>query len=264
MAEITAAMVKALRDATGLGMMDCKRALEEAGGDIEAATELLRKKGLAKATDKAGRVTGEGLIAIKASDDGTSAAMVEVRCETDFCARNDEFRAMVDALAAAAAAAPDGPVEADEAINARLQETLARTGENMSYARGVKISAPRMGTYLHFNGKVGVIVGVEGDVTDETLADLCMHIAFADPIGVTKDDIPADMVEKEKRIAKAQAMDSGKPEHIAEKIVIGKINKFLSQNALLEQSFVKDDKKRVRDIIGEAKIMTFARFAVGG
>ena len=263
MADITPAMVKALRDDTGLGMMDCKKALQESGGDIASAKDLLRKKGLATAEKKAGRSTSEGLIAIEAGDDRTSAAMVEVACETDFCARNDEFRQMVRAVASMAAEAADGPVEAGEAITAAVQDTLARIGENMSYNRGVKISAPRVGTYVHHNGKVGVVVGVDGEITDETLADLCMHIAFADPVAVSGDDIPAEIIDKEKEIAKAQAIESGKPENIAEKMVLGKVNKFISANALLEQPFVRDDKKKVKEVLGDAQVTGFARFAVG-
>jgi len=264
MAEIAATMVKALREATGLGMMDCKKALAQAGGDMEAAKDLLRKKGLATAERKAGRATGEGLIAISADDKGTSAAMIEVRCETDFCARNDEFKTMAAALAELARSAPDGPVEATEAMADRLQDTLAKVGENISYARGVKLSAGRVGTYVHFNGKVGVMVGIDGEIGEDTLADLCMHIAFADPVGITREDVPAELVEKEKQIAAQQAIESGKPEHIAEKIVAGKVNKFISANVLMEQPFVKDDKKKVKDILGSAKVTSFARFAVGG
>ena len=263
MAEITAGTVKALREETGLGMMDCKKALEESGGDMAAAKDILRKKGLTTAEKKAHRATSEGLIAISVNDDRTSAAMIEVRCETDFCARNDEFRSMVNSLAKTARAAQDGEISMTEQMHQDLQDCLAKIGENMSYARGVKISAERVGTYVHHNGKVGVLVGVNGRITDQTLADLCMHIAFADPIGITGKDIPAELVEREKRIAKEQAIESGKPPEIADKMVIGKVNKFLAANSLLEQPFVRDDKKKVKDILGGASVTAFARFAVG-
>jgi len=263
MADITAATVKALRDDTGLGMMDCKKALEEAGGDIQAAKDILRKKGLATAEKKADRATSEGLIAILADEARKAAVMVEVRCETDFCARNEEFRGMVQDLAKMAFAAPAGAVAATPAMADRLQATRAKIGENMSYARGVKLSAPRVGHYRHHNGKVGVLVGIDGQIADETLADLCMHIAFANPMGVTRDDVPADLVAKEREIARQQALESGKPPQIAEKMVEGKVAKFLAANALLEQPFVKDDKRKVRDVLGGAKVTAFARFAVG-
>jgi elongation factor Ts len=263
MAEITAALVKQLREDTGLGMMDCKKALDETNGDIEAAKTALRKKGMATAEKKAGRATKEGLVRIRINDENTSAAMIEVQCETDFCARNDAFQTMTNQLAEMAFEASDGPVPASEAMTACLQDTLAKIGENMSYARGVKISAPRIGQYLHHNNKVGVLVGLDGDVPEETISDLCMHIAFANPMGITPEDIPADLVEQEKTFAKQQAIDSGKPADIAEKMVAGKIKKFLAERALLEQPFVKDDKKQVKDILGGAKVTAFARFAVG-
>ena len=264
MAEITAAMVKQLREATSQGMMDCKRALEEADGDMEAAQDVLRKKGLATAEKKSARATKEGLIAIETAADGASAAMVEVQCETDFCARNEVFQEMVTTVAGLALQGADGEVPADDAIRGAVQAALAKIGENMSYARGIKIAAPAVAAYLHHNGKVGVLVGLDGDLDEKTTADLCMHIAFADPMGLSKDDIPADLVEKEKAFATQEAIDSGKPPEIAEKIVLGKIGKFLSANALLEQPFVRDDKKKVKEILGGATITTFARFALGG
>jgi len=262
MAEITASMVKALREETGQGMMECKKALQEAGGDVEAARDILRKKGLVKAEKKAERTTSEGLIGIKKLDG--AAAMVEVRCETDFCARNDEFQAMVARLTDLAGEQDAGTFEATDAMKDAVQAALAKIGENMSFARGVKIAAPRIGTYLHHNKKVGVVIGVEGEVADETLADLCMHIAFADPMGITAEDVPAEMVEKERQFALEEAMNSGKPEEIAQKMVDGKMRKFIAARALIEQPFIRDDKKQVKDILGAAKVTAFARYAVGG
>lgn len=264
MAEITAAAVKALREETGLGMMECKKALTETNGDVEAARDLLRKKGLTTAEKKAGRATSEGLVAIQVNPQKTEAAMVEIRCETDFCARNDEFRQMVADIASLVAQAPQtGKIEANDAITTRVQSTLAKIGENMGYTQGVRITASRIGTYVHHNGKVGVVLGVEGEVADETLSDICMHIAFADPLAITTDDVPPELVAKETEIAVEQAMASGKPKDIAEKMVAGKIRKFVEANALIEQPFVRDDSKKVKDILGSAKVTAFARFAVG-
>ncbi len=264
MAEITAATVKALREETGQGMMDCKKALEETGGDVDAAKDLLRKKGLITAEKKAGRATSEGLVCIAEAPDHTAAAMVEVQCETDFAARNEEFQTMVRDLAQMALdAGVDGPVDASAAMADRLQQALSKIGENMSYARGVRLSAPRVGSYLHHNSQVGVLVGVEGDIDDETMANLCMHIAFADPVGITAEDVPADIVEKEREFARQEAVDSGKPPEIAEKMVEGKIRKFISGKALLEQPYIRDDKKQVKEILGDAKVTGFARLAVG-
>lgn len=262
MAEITASLVKSLREMTGLGMMECKKALTEHNGDIDAARDALRAKGLAMAEKKAERETKEGLVQIAVSDN--TAAMVEVQCETDFCARNDEFKAMVNDVAQMALQADEGDIAATDEITTCVQDTLAKIGENMSFARGVKISAAKIGTYLHHNCKVGVVVGVDGEASEETLSDLCMHIAFANPMGITPEDIPADIVEKEKEIAKQQAIESGKPAEIADKMVVGKIRKFLEANALIEQPFVRDDKKKVKDILGVATVKAFARFAIGG
>jgi len=263
MADITAAAVKALRDETGQGMMECKKALQASGGDVEAARDFLRKRGLVTAERKSDRTTAEGLVAICANDERNSAAMVEIQCETDFCARNEVFRTMVASVAALAAQADDGPIPPTEQINQALRDALAKIGENMRYARGFKISAPRVGTYLHHNNKVGVLVGIDGEVDDETLAGLCMHIAFSDPMGISTDDIPTKALEKEKQIAAEQAIESGKPEDIAEKIVAGKVKKFLAANALLEQPFVRDETKKVKEILGSATVTVFARFAVG-
>ncbi|MFA6135562.1 MAG: translation elongation factor Ts [Phycisphaerae bacterium] len=264
MAEITAAVVKALREETGQGMMECKKALEETKGDVEAAKDLLRKKGLVTAEKKSARSTSEGLVGIAVNPSRTSAAMVEVRCETDFCARNDVFQAMVRQVADMAISQADGQIEPTAAMKEAVQGALSKIGENMSVARAVRISAPKVvGTYIHHNGKVGVIVGLDKEVSDQILADLCMHIAFADPVGITTKDIPADLVEKERKFAIDQAVESGKPKEIAEKMVVGKINKFLAANALMEQPFVRDDKKQVKEILGGANVTAFARYAVG-
>lgn len=261
MAEITAATVKALRDKTGQGMMECKKALMEADGDMDAAVELLRKKGLASAERKAGREAKEGLVAVCQTDGG--AAMVAVTCETDFCARSEDFGKMVDVVASLAAAAADGTVEATEEIKQAVQACFNKIGENMRYGQGIKISAPTVGHYIHHNRKVGVLLGVEGEIAPDTLNDLCMHIAFADPMATTVEDIPAEVVEREKRIAAEQAAESGKPPQVIEKIVQGKVRKFLATHALLEQVFVRDEKKKVKDILGNAQVKAFARFAIG-
>ncbi len=266
MPEITASMVKALREETGQGMMECKKALTEANGDVEAARDLLRKRGLITAEKKAGRATGEGFIAISVNDASTSAAMVEARCETDFCARNDVFQTMVRDVANLAAQAPDGNVTETAEITDAVQQALAKIGENMSFSRGMKITAQRVGSYVHHNGKVGVIVGVDGEADDDLLKDICMHIAFAAPMAVTPDDIPADLIEQEKKIAIDQAVESGKPKEIAEKMVAGKIRKFVEERSLTEQLVALEEKygkKKVKDLLPNGKITAFARFAVG-
>ena len=261
MAEVTAEIVKALRARTGQGMMDCKKALTECDGDMDAAVEWLRKKGMLRAEKKVGRSTSEGLVAGHVGDG--LAAIVEVVCETDFCARNDEFKKMVKHVAELASAAADGPVDETDEIKAAVQTCFSKIGENMRYSRGMKIAAPTIGQYVHHNGKVGVLVGIEGEISAEVLNDLCMHVAFSDPMAITPDAVPADVVEREKRLIAEEAAESGKPPAVVEKIVTGKLAKFLASNALLEQPFVKDEKKKVKDILGPAKVTAFVRLAVG-
>ncbi len=242
MAEITASAVKSLREETGQGMMECKKALQETNGDIEAAKDLLRKRAGAKAEKKAQRTTSEGLVAVAVNDDRTEATAVEVQCETDFCARNDVFQQMVEDVLAIAKQAQAGPVEGGQEITDAVQAAFAKIGENMSYSQGKKIQAPKVGCYLHHNNKVGVIVGVDKpDVDDETLTGICMHVAFANPMGITEDDIPAEVIEREKKFAVEEAVESGKPQEIAEKMVAGKMRKFVQQNALMEQNYVRDE-----------------------
>ena len=261
MADISAAMVKALREETGQGMMECKKALQEANGDVQAARDILRKKGLVKAEKKAERATGEGLIGIRTLSG--AAVMVEARCETDFCARNDEFKAMMAKLLDLASAAPAGPIEATDAMKDAVQHALAKIGENMSYARGIKIAAPTIGTYLHHNNKVGVVIGIDGQMPEEILSGLCMHIAFSAPMGIRPEDVPAELVAHERKFAIEEAVASGKPQQIAEKMVEGKIRKFLAERALLEQNYVRDETKKVKEVLGKATVTAFARFAVG-
>ncbi len=262
MSEITAATVKALREKTGQGMMECKKALQQADGNMERAVDILRKKGLVSAEKKAGRQTREGLVAVCEGSD--SAAMVEVACETDFCARNEVFRAMVQKVAELALAAPaDGAVDAGDEIQSAVQAAFEKIGENMRYSRGVKLSGAAIGSYVHHNHKVGVLLAVDGDIEPQTLQDLCMHIAFSDPMGLTTDDVPSEAVERERKIAAEQAAESGKPAQIVQKIVEGKVRKFLAANALLEQPFVKDEQKKVKQVLGPARVTAFARFAVG-
>lgn len=261
MAEITAAMVKALREATGQGMMECKKALTESDGDMEKAKDLLRARGQVKAEKKAARATSEGLVELRADTSGVT--MVEVVCETDFTARNDEFKSMVADVADLAAASPAGEVPATDQIAARVQAAFEKIGENMGYTRGVKLTGDQVGCYKHHNNKVGVAVALNGSIDETVLSELCMHIAFHNPMAVAADDIPEEVIEREKAVAKAQAMEQGKPAEIAEKMVIGKIRKFREQNCLLEQPFIKDETRTVKEVLGDATVASFVRYEVG-
>jgi len=270
MAEISAKDVMALRTRTGLGMMDCKKALSETGGDVALAEENLRKKLKGKMDARTERAAGEGRIAIAVSDDGRSAAIVEIRAETDFTARNEQFLDAAEKIAKLALACPSGQItSATDEMTGLIDNIRITTGENASFARGHKLSgdgSAAFGVYLHHDGKTGVLVQGEGDVAEATLRDVAMHCAAVQPrpLGVTKDDIPANQVEKERKFALEQAMESGKPKEIAEKMVEGKIRKFYEEVALLEQPFVKDPEKKVKDLLkGGSTIVAFERWTLG-
>lgn len=268
---VTAAMVKELRERTGAGMMECKKALVETDGDIETAVENLRKSGLAKADKKAGRVAAEGKIMMAASQDGANAVMVEVNCETDFVAKDENFNAFANAVAGNAlsmegddvAALMETEIEGATVEQAR-QALVAKIGENIQVRRIVRIHADgNLGQYVH-GGRIGVMVDLSGG--DAELAkDLAMHIAALNPEYVSADDVPADVVEKEKGILVAQAAESGKPPEIIEKMVSGRLNKHLSEITLLGQPFVKDSDIKVGKLLeGQgAKVLGFHRLAVG-
>ncbi|TVQ32470.1 MAG: translation elongation factor Ts [Phycisphaeraceae bacterium] len=269
MAEISAKDVMALRAATGLGMMDCKQALQETSGDVEAAEEFLRKKLKGKMDARTDRAAGEGRIAIATSDDGSSAAIVELRAETDFTAKNEKFLEAADKAAKLALEKSAGAVDADDAITGLIDQIRIVTGENASYARGHKLtggSGGTFGVYVHHDGKTGVLLQGEGDLPEALLRDICMHITAITPRphGVTADDIPANIVEKERKFALEQAMESGKPQEIAEKMVEGKMRKFFEEVALMEQPFIKDPEKKIKDLLPKgASIVAFLRWQVG-
>ena len=267
---ISAKDVMALRQATGLGMMECKQALTEADGDIEKAKDAMRDKGLAKMDSRADRSSAEGRIAAARSDDGAKAAIVELNTETDFTANNDQFKEMVAQVAGEALSSEAGEVTPNDAIQAAIDQVRLTTKENVQFGRGVVVGggATTVGTYVHFNGKVGAVVELEGEgINDELLADLCMHVTAAapSPIAIDESGVPADVVDKEREIAKTQAIEQGKPENIAKKIVEGKIRKFFEEYVLLKQPFVKDDKLSVCDILpAGVTIKSFTRMQVGG
>ncbi|MBY0114359.1 MAG: translation elongation factor Ts [Phycisphaerales bacterium] len=268
MAEINSKDVMNLRNKTGLPMMACKAALAEAGGDPEKAEEILRKQLKGKMDTRTDRAAGEGRIGIFAKADSSAASIVEVRAESDFTAKNDKFVAMVTKVAAAAADAAAGAVAETPAIKSAVDEVRISTGENCSYARGHKLagnSATKFGTYVHHDGKTGALVQGEGEISVEVLRQICMHVVAAvpRPQGVSASEIPAAIVEKERKFRIEQAMESGKPKEIAEKMVEGGMRKFFEEIALLEQPFVMDPTKKVKDLVGKGKVVTFLRWQVG-
>lgn len=261
MADISAKEVMALRQKTGLSMMECKKALQETNGDAAAAEEYLRVKLKGKMETRTDRAAGEGRIVVAVAPG--AAAIVELRAETDFTAKNENFQAVADQVAQLALAQPAGKVEPTEEMTKLIDNLRISTGENISIARIQKLEGGSFGTYVHHDGKTGVLLHAEGDLDQAVARDVSMHItaAMPRPQGVSRDDVPAEVIEKERKFAEAEA--EGKPPEIAKKIVDGKIDKLYSELALLEQPFVKDDSKKIKDIVGNAKLKAFYRWEVG-
>ena len=263
---ITADQVKALREKTGAGMMDCKRALTAANGDMEAAIEQLRKSGIAKAEKKAARTTSEGKIAC--SINGKTGAMIELLCETDFAAKSDKFLAFVaDSVGKTAALAGNGDVTeaANAAIADELVSKIATIGENMQLRRAVRWEAQGdLYSYLHGEGRIGVMIEAEGAASEELLKDICMHIAAFRPEFINPEDIPAEKIAKEREIALASDPKmAGKPAQMVEKILDGKINKWMGEVALMRQPWIRDDKSCLAKLYPQLKVVRFARWEVG-
>ena len=265
---MSAALVKELRERTGLGLLECKKALAEAGGDIEAAIEALRKSSGMKAAKKAGRTAADGVVAIQTAADGGFGAMVEVNSETDFVARDENFLGFVNSVVSKAfderlddvAALAGG--ETEDARQALVQ----KIGENISVRRVVTYQAAEgvIGGYVHGNNRIAVLVSLKGG-SEELARDVAMHVAAVNPQVVSPDDMPEEQVAKEREIYVAQAQDSGKPPEIIEKMVDGRVRKFLSENSLTEQAFVKDPDTTVGKLVAGAgaEVLGFTRFEVG-
>ncbi len=281
---ITAAMVSELRKKTGAGMMDCKKALIETGGNIEEGVDFLRKKGLSAAAKKSDRVAAEGMVV--AAVEGAVGALVEVNAETDFVAKNDDFKAFVAGIGAVALANEVADVDAlknlpypetGRTVAEELTHQIATIGENMDIRR-LKRSDAGQGTvasYVHGEGKIGVLVELQTASTDERVAALgkqiAMHVAAAAPQYLSRNDVPSAVVDKEKEIMRVKAIESGKPENIVEKIIVGQINKYFGEVCLLEQAFVIDPDQKVGKVVealakelgGEIKLNSYARFQLG-
>ena len=266
MAAISAALVKELRERTGLGMMECKKALVEAQGDIEVAIEELRKSGQAKAAKKAGRTAAEGVVAVKVADDASFGVLVEVNSETDFVARDDNFLGYVGKVVDAAFTRKEADVAA--LMAGELEEDrlalVQKIGENISVRRIAIVEGGVIGSYVHSNNRIAVLTKLEGG--DAELArEIAMHVAAVSPQVVNKEDMPAELVEKEKEIFAAQAEQSGKPANIIEKMIEGRISKFLAESSLVEQPFVKDPDTTVGALAKKAgaTVISFVRYEVG-
>lgn len=272
---ITASQVKELRERTGAGMMECKKALVASDGDIEAAIEAMRKSGQAKAAKKAGRTAAEGVIVISFNADNTQSVMVEVNCETDFVAKDENFTSFAGAVAERALNGGADDVEAlmgqslhegeETTVNQAREALISKLGENMNVRRFARLQAGK-GTLVSYSHgvRIGVVVEVEGDEGDLG-KDLAMHIAATNPVCLSADDMPQDMLEKEREIVTAQAKESGKPDNIVEKMVEGRMRKYLAENTLLGQVFVKDADFTIEKLLKSkgAAIAQFSRFEVG-
>jgi elongation factor Ts len=269
MANITASMVKELRERTGLGMMDCKKALADADGDMEKAIEDLRKASGLKAAKKASRVAAEGVVLTKIDDEGTYGVILEVNSETDFVARDDNFLAFADQALDAAFTNREADVAAilDSGVEEARQALVQKIGENINVRRVGRIGREGDGgimeSYIH-NNKIGVLIALQGG--DEALArDVAMHIAAVNPMVVRAEDVPEDVLAKESEIYSAQARESGKPEEIIEKMIQGRLRKFIAEVTLLEQPFVKDPDTTIGALLkqSDADVVSFLRFEVG-
>lgn len=271
MAAITAAMVKELREKTGAGMMDCKKALSENDGDMNKAADWLREKGISKAAKKAGRIAAEGAVYAYVSDDNKVGVLLEINCETDFAAKNEQFVALEKEIAAHIAKV--NPKDLDALNNSELNgkkvsdiitEATATIGEKISLRRFVRYeSSDTIATYIHMGGKIGVIVELTGDA--ELGKDVAMQVAATNPLAVDRNGVDASDLEHEKEVLKKQALEEGKPESIIDKMVMGRINKFYKEVCLIEQIFVKDleGKKTVKDILKGATVKQFTRYQLG-
>jgi elongation factor Ts len=276
---ISAATVKELRERTGAGMMDCQRALAETNGDMEEAIKVLRKKGLAAAAKKAGRAAKDGLVVIAVSADRARAGIIELNCETDFVARTEQYQAFGQALAEQVM--NDGASDVEKVKATRymadplhtvaevLAAQIATIGENILLSRVAALHAAdgmQVGSYIHMGGKIGVLVEISASATEETVKDVAMHVAAAEPRFVSRDTVPDAAIAEEREIARAQAQASGKPAQVIEKIAEGKVGKFFEQVCLLDQPFVKNPEETVQQMLaarGGATVKRFIRFRLG-
>lgn len=272
MAAITAELVKDLRERTGAGMMDCKKALVECGGDMDKAIDFLREKGLAAAAKKAGRIAAEGVVGAYVSADAKVGVIVEVNCETDFVAKTDNFKALVNDVAAFVA--KSNPADVDvllkaeiapgKTVEALVTEAVAKIGEKISVRRFARYEGENVCTYIHGGGKIGVLVNMKGG-TAELGKDIAMQVAAANPGYLKRDEVPTEELEHEKAVLAEQARNEGKPEKIIEKMVVGRIQKYYKEVCLVEQEFVKDPDQTITKLLeaNKAEVLAFTRFQMG-
>jgi len=262
-------LIKELRERSGAGMMDCKKALEEANNDLEAAMEILRKKGIAKAAKRGDREATEGVVELGVNDAGDEGCMVELDSETDFVARNDKFRDLAKSILSVIEA--EKPADLDSLLSLPLEgstvkevvEGLSGTiGEKISIKRFSIVSAPTVGAYSHMGGKIGVLVALDQPGKSELAVDIAMQVAASNPNYIDPSQVPTDEINKEKEIEREILTKEGKPANVIEKILEGKINKYFENNCLVKQEYIKNDKQKVEQVLGGAKVLKFERFSL--
>ncbi|MCK5416476.1 translation elongation factor Ts [Candidatus Parcubacteria bacterium] len=249
--------IKQLRDMTGAGIGDCKKALDESNGDLNKAVEYLRKKGGLKAAKKANRETNEGVVALGINDDKKKISIVKIACETDFVARNQDFKDFVQKVAEMGLAN-----SAEDYFNSKKAEMTLKVAENLIFSGGEKMEGEYVSGYIHANAKIGVVVVFDKEVDTELANGIAMHIAAMNPIALNPENISEDVLEKEKEIYRVQLEKEGKPSEMIDKILIGKINKYYEEVCLTKQGYIMEDKKKVEEMLGDVKIVKFIRFAL--
>ncbi len=269
--EITMQLIKTLRERSGVGIGDCKKALEESNGDIEKASEILRKKGIAKAAKRAGREASEGLILVDTNENNTEGYILEVNSETDFVSRNEKFQEFANKIFTLVK--EKKPSTLEEFLGMEMESsTVKEQVESMSGVIGEKLvvnnvavlnnASGTVGSYLHMGGKIGILVSLDKPNQKELATDIAMQIAAANPKYLKPEDVPVEETDKEKEIYRAQLLKEGKPEEMIAKILIGKINKYYGEVCLIKQEYIKDDKKSVEQVLGDVKILKFIRFSL--
>lgn len=262
-------LLKQLREMSGAGMVDCKNALTEAGNDLQKAIEILRKKGISKAAKRSARETNEGVVKVALSDSRDEAYILELNCETDFVSRNEKFQALADQIMSLVKSAKPADASALLSLNlenSSLADHLANfsgtVGEKMELKRFTALRGGSLAAYSHLGGRLGVIIALEASGQEALAADVAMQIAAANPKYITPDEVNPEEMSKEKEIYREQLLKEGKPENMVDKIVEGKMGKYYSEVCLLEQEYIKDDKKKVKDILGANKVLGFVRYSL--
>ena len=261
--------IKKLREKTGAGIVDCKQALEESGGDVDQAVEILRKKGISKAAKRSDKEANEGAVKVDTNSAGNEGYILQINAETDFVAKNEDFQELANKIMEVIK--QEQPQTREELLNTAMEEATVSEKidnlsgvikEKMTLTRYDILQAPTVGAYSHMNGNIGVLVGLDTEGKSDLAKDVAMHIAASDPVYIRPEDVPQEEVDKEKEVHREQLKQEGKPEDIMEKIIEGKMNKFYEENCLIKQEFIKDEEVKVEDVLGEVSVQSFKRYSL--